>query len=102
MCVSVPYVLPYVFVFQERWRVTSEQAKAESALRGLEEEKRSMTSRINMEREELERAKVNLSSIADADKIAKVANLQAHNASHHDVLSACRLVIVYVLLYNVH
>ena len=52
-----------------------------------------MTSRINMEREELERAKVNLLSIADADKIAKVANLQAHNASHHDVLSAYRLAI---------
>lgn len=43
---------------QERWRVTAEQAKAESAQRSLEEERRSLTMHINMEREELERAKV--------------------------------------------
>lgn len=43
---------------QERWKVTAEQAKAESIQRGLEEEKRSLTMHINMEREELERAKV--------------------------------------------
>ncbi|KAM4635426.1 fas-binding factor 1 homolog [Polymixia lowei] len=42
---------------KERWRVTAEQAKAESAQRGLEEERRSLTVRINTEREELERAK---------------------------------------------
>ncbi|KAI4879188.1 hypothetical protein NFI96_025972, partial [Prochilodus magdalenae] len=41
----------------ERWRVSAEQAKAESALRGLEEERRSMTQHVAMEREELERAK---------------------------------------------
>lgn len=44
--------------FQERWRVTSEQAKAESALRGLEEERRTMMHQLSMEREELEKAKV--------------------------------------------
>ncbi|MCJ8749456.1 hypothetical protein PDJAM_G00176680 [Pangasius djambal] len=42
---------------QERWRVTAEQAKAESALRGLEEERRTMTQHFTIEREELERAK---------------------------------------------
>ena len=43
----------------ERWRVTAEQAKAEAAQRGLEEERRSLTQHVAMEREELERAKVN-------------------------------------------
>ncbi|XP_060946677.1 fas-binding factor 1 homolog isoform X2 [Limanda limanda] len=42
---------------KERWKVTGEQAKAESTQRGLEEERRSLTMQMNMEREELERAK---------------------------------------------
>lgn len=42
---------------QERWRVSAEQAKAQSLQRSLEEEKRIMTQQIAMEREELERAK---------------------------------------------
>ncbi|TRY95729.1 hypothetical protein DNTS_022129, partial [Danionella cerebrum] len=42
---------------QERWRVASEQAKAESSLRGLEEERRSVMQQLSMEREELDRAK---------------------------------------------
>ncbi|XP_019906771.1 fas-binding factor 1 homolog isoform X3 [Esox lucius] len=42
---------------KERWRVTAEQAKADSSQRGLDEERRSLTQHINMEREELERAK---------------------------------------------
>lgn len=44
--------------FQERWKVTAEQAKAESTQRGLEEERRILSMQISMEREELERAKV--------------------------------------------
>lgn len=40
--------------------MTSEQAKAESTQRGLDEERRSLSMQMNMEREELERAKVNL------------------------------------------
>ncbi|XP_024920428.1 fas-binding factor 1 homolog isoform X2 [Cynoglossus semilaevis] len=42
---------------KERWKITAEQAKAESTQRGLEEERRSLSMQINMEREELERAK---------------------------------------------
>ncbi|KAJ7989776.1 hypothetical protein DPEC_G00308020 [Dallia pectoralis] len=42
---------------KERWRVTAEQAKTDSSQRGLEEERRSLTQHINMEREELEKAK---------------------------------------------
>ncbi|KAG7504681.1 hypothetical protein JOB18_014128 [Solea senegalensis] len=42
---------------KERWKMTAEQAKAESTHRGLEEERRSLSMQINMEREELERAK---------------------------------------------
>ncbi|XP_062264332.1 fas-binding factor 1 homolog isoform X3 [Platichthys flesus] len=42
---------------KERWKVTGEQAKVESTQRGLEEERRSLTMQMNMEREELERAK---------------------------------------------
>ncbi|XP_046869856.1 fas-binding factor 1 homolog isoform X2 [Hypomesus transpacificus] len=45
---------------KERWRVTAEQAKAEAAQRGLEEERRSLTQHVAMEREELERAKTTL------------------------------------------
>lgn len=48
---------------QERWKITAEQAKAESTQRGLEEERRSLSMQINMEREELERAKVRLTNI---------------------------------------
>ncbi|XP_073351461.1 fas-binding factor 1 homolog isoform X2 [Pagrus major] len=42
---------------KERWKMTAEQAKAESTQRGLEEERRSLSMQINIEREELERAK---------------------------------------------
>ncbi|XP_070778989.1 fas-binding factor 1 homolog [Enoplosus armatus] len=42
---------------KERWKMTAEQAKAESTQRGLEEERRALSMQINMEREELERAK---------------------------------------------
>ncbi|KAJ0000821.1 hypothetical protein NQD34_005841 [Periophthalmus magnuspinnatus] len=42
---------------KERWKVTSEQAKAESTQRALEDERRSLSMQMNMEREELERAK---------------------------------------------
>uniref|UniRef100_A0A8C6WX91 Fas-binding factor 1 C-terminal domain-containing protein n=1 Tax=Neogobius melanostomus TaxID=47308 RepID=A0A8C6WX91_9GOBI len=42
---------------KERWKATSEQAKAESTQRSLEEERRSLSMQMNMEREELERAK---------------------------------------------
>ena len=48
---------------QERWKMTAEQAKAESIQRGLEEERRALSMQINMEREELERAKVKLMNI---------------------------------------
>ncbi|XP_061906471.1 fas-binding factor 1 homolog isoform X1 [Entelurus aequoreus] len=42
---------------KERWKVTAEQAKVESSLKSLEDERRSLTMQMNMEREELERAK---------------------------------------------
>ncbi|XP_026207124.1 fas-binding factor 1 homolog isoform X2 [Anabas testudineus] len=42
---------------KERWKMTAEQAKAESMQRALEEERRSLSMQMNMEREELERAK---------------------------------------------
>ncbi|XP_048846889.1 fas-binding factor 1 homolog isoform X3 [Brienomyrus brachyistius] len=42
---------------KERWRVSGEQAKAESAQRGLEEERRALMQRLSVEREELEKAK---------------------------------------------
>uniref|UniRef100_UPI0037E750DB fas-binding factor 1 homolog n=1 Tax=Semicossyphus pulcher TaxID=241346 RepID=UPI0037E750DB len=42
---------------KDRWKMTAEQAKAESTQRGLEEERRALSMQINMEREELERAK---------------------------------------------
>ncbi|XP_054891841.1 fas-binding factor 1 homolog isoform X2 [Poeciliopsis prolifica] len=45
---------------KERWKVTAEQAKADSTQRALEEERRVFTMQINMEREELERAKSSL------------------------------------------
>ncbi|XP_071330220.1 fas-binding factor 1 homolog isoform X2 [Trachinotus anak] len=50
---------------KERWKMTAEQAKAESTQRGLEEERRSLSVQINMEREELERAK---SALLDEQK----------------------------------
>lgn len=53
----------FIFMPQERWKITAEQAKAESTQRGLEEERRSLSVQINMEREELERAKVRLTNI---------------------------------------
>lgn len=40
--------------------MTAEQAKAESMQRALEEERRSLSMQMNMEREELERAKVRM------------------------------------------
>lgn len=43
--------------------MTAEQAKAESTQRGLEEERRALSMQINIEREELERAKVKLMNI---------------------------------------
>lgn len=46
------------FFFQERWKMTAEQAKAESTQRGLEDERRALSMQANVEREELERAKV--------------------------------------------
>ncbi|KAK9534630.1 hypothetical protein VZT92_007063 [Zoarces viviparus] len=42
---------------KERWKMTAEQAKAESTQRGLEGERHGLSLQINMEREELERAK---------------------------------------------
>nr|XP_032822888.1 fas-binding factor 1 isoform X5 [Petromyzon marinus] len=42
---------------QERWKVKSEQGKMESLKRGLEEERRVMMQQLNLEREELDRAK---------------------------------------------
>ncbi|XP_072225142.1 fas-binding factor 1 homolog isoform X2 [Leuresthes tenuis] len=45
---------------KERWKVTAEQAKAESIQRSLEEERRVLNMQISMEREELERAKSTL------------------------------------------
>ncbi|XP_039681315.1 fas-binding factor 1-like isoform X4 [Perca fluviatilis] len=42
---------------KERWKITAEQAKAESTQRGLEGERHALNMQINMEREELERAK---------------------------------------------
>uniref|UniRef100_A0A8C6RZM9 Fas binding factor 1 n=1 Tax=Nannospalax galili TaxID=1026970 RepID=A0A8C6RZM9_NANGA len=46
-----------VLDLQERWRVTAEKSKAESAQRTLEEQRKVMVQQISMEREELERAK---------------------------------------------
>lgn len=43
--------------------MTAEQAKAESTQRSLEDERRSLSMQSNMEREELERAKVKLTNI---------------------------------------
>ncbi|XP_059203464.1 fas-binding factor 1 homolog isoform X2 [Centropristis striata] len=45
---------------KERWKMTAEQAKAESTQRGLEGERHALSMQINMEREELERAKSSL------------------------------------------
>ncbi|KAK5885222.1 hypothetical protein CesoFtcFv8_018955 [Champsocephalus esox] len=42
---------------KDRWKMTAEQAKAESTQRGLEGERHALSLQINMEREELERAK---------------------------------------------
>uniref|UniRef100_A0A8C9ZDE1 Fas-binding factor 1 C-terminal domain-containing protein n=1 Tax=Sander lucioperca TaxID=283035 RepID=A0A8C9ZDE1_SANLU len=42
---------------KDRWKITAEQAKAESTQRGLEGERHALSIQINMEREELERAK---------------------------------------------
>lgn len=47
--------------------MTSEQAKAESSLRGLEEERRTMMQHFSMEREELEKAKVRPKSLIKHD-----------------------------------
>lgn len=58
-----------VYIPQERWKMTAEQAKAESTQRALEEERRSLSMQINMEREELERAKVRMTS---ADRIKEL------------------------------
>lgn len=48
----------YIHPPQERWKMTAEQAKAESTQRAVEGERRALSVQINMEREELERAKV--------------------------------------------
>ncbi|XP_039862001.1 fas-binding factor 1 homolog isoform X2 [Simochromis diagramma] len=45
---------------KERWKMTAEQAKAESTQRSLEEERCVLTTQISVEREELERAKSTL------------------------------------------
>lgn len=45
--------------------MSAEQAKAESAQRGLEEERRALMQRLSMEREELERAKVGGAYVGD-------------------------------------
>lgn len=50
-------------MLQDRWKITAEQAKAESTQRGLEGERHALSIQINMEREELERAKVSLLNI---------------------------------------
>lgn len=50
-------------MLQERWKVTAEQAKTESTQRSLEEERRTLTLQMSMEREELERAKVRLMDV---------------------------------------
>ncbi|XP_061160174.1 fas-binding factor 1 homolog isoform X2 [Syngnathus typhle] len=42
---------------KDRWKMTGEQAKVESSLKSLEEERRALTMQMTMEREELERAK---------------------------------------------
>ncbi|XP_063760963.1 fas-binding factor 1 homolog isoform X3 [Eleginops maclovinus] len=42
---------------KDRWKMTAEQAKAESTQRGLEGERHALSLQINMEREEMERAK---------------------------------------------
>ncbi|KAM8845412.1 fas-binding factor 1 homolog isoform 2-T6 [Spinachia spinachia] len=42
---------------KERWKMTAEQAKAESTQRAVEGERHALSLQINMEREELERAK---------------------------------------------
>ncbi|XP_037112518.1 fas-binding factor 1 homolog isoform X2 [Syngnathus acus] len=42
---------------KDRWKMTGEQAKVESSLKNLEEERRALTMQMTMEREELERAK---------------------------------------------
>lgn len=51
---------------QERWRVTAEQSKAESAQRALEEQRKVMVQQIAMEREELEKAKVSVATARSA------------------------------------
>lgn len=61
--IAATYTQTFCCMLQERWKVTAEQAKAESTQRGLEEERRSFNMQINMEREELERAKVRLTNI---------------------------------------
>lgn len=53
---------------QERWKMTAEQAKAESTQRALEEERRTLSMQITMEREELERAKVRMTSADRKEK----------------------------------
>ncbi|CAG5897593.1 unnamed protein product [Menidia menidia] len=69
---------------KERWKVTAEQAKAESVQRSLEEERRVLTMQISMEREELERAKSALleeqKSVMQhcADERRKLASEWAH------------------------
>lgn len=56
-------------ILQERWKMTAEQAKAESTQRGLEEERRALSMQINMEREELERAKVRMASAVSRQEL---------------------------------
>lgn len=64
--------------------MTAEQAKAESTQRGLEEERRSLTMQINMEREELERAKVKLTNSLDSrQKLYSILILCVSSSSPH-------------------
>lgn len=48
---------------QERWKMTAEQAKTESTQRSLEEERRTLSLQMSVEREELERAKVRRTNV---------------------------------------
>lgn len=65
--------------------MTAEQAKAESTQRGLEDERRSFSMQINMEREELERAKVRLTNISL--DIGQKLNLDHESPPHLSCLS---------------
>lgn len=78
------------YLLQERWKVTAEQAKAESTQRGLEEERRVFTMQINMEREELERAKVRPTSVSVVTEALAVA-VQLHHVCY---ASFCLLELI--------